>query len=210
MNLKLFFVFFSLTSSLARAETESINLSSTEERQAKTYTVAAQLLGYGPAASDLKGLHLGYFIDANTQWQLELLYGENPLIWGSSGHFIQSFLASTHLKLFTGNSFYIKLGLDYRHIKYRYEDPVLGSAYERTTFMGDSLGPSFTIGTQWQWSSLTLGVDWVGLSFPLLWQIETSSITGSVPNNQRRDKYEDRLLKENVLILSRLFIGASF
>ncbi len=172
--------------------------------------MAAQIVGYGPAASELKGVHLGYFVDPNTQLQLEITGGTNPLIWGSSGHSITSYVVGTHVKLFTGNSFYLKLGIDYRRIDYRYEDPVLGSNYEKTSFLGNTLGAAFLIGNQWQWQNFTFGADWIGLSGPLVWQIESSGSVGTNPNIRRRDKDEDRYLKENVIILSRLFVGASF
>ncbi|MBC7421331.1 MAG: hypothetical protein H7328_11435 [Bdellovibrio sp.] len=183
---------------------------SAANRQDKKYLVAAQLLGYGPAASDLKGLHLGYYVDPNTIFQMELTMGSNPLIWGSSGYTILSYVAGAHLKLFTGNSFYLKLGLDYRRIDYRYEDPVLGSSYEKIDFVGSSLGAAFTIGNQWQWSFYTFGVDWIGLSGPFVSQVNSSSTTGTQQNVRRRDKDEDRYLKENVIILSRIYVGACF
>lgn len=202
-------LFFGISVWAAKVKIDSLGTSEIN-RQDKDFSLTAQVFGHGPAASVMQGLHLGFFIDPDSLITVELVSGENPLIWSSSGFTIKSFSASTHYKQFVGNTFYFKGGLDYKRVDYRYEDSFFGSSYEKTSFAGNSFGLGTSIGNQWQWSVFTFGFDWIGISMPFATQLESSSSTGTSPNLQRLDRDQTRYLKDNILVFMHAFLGASF
>lgn len=211
MNKSTVLLLFLFCSSLWAAK-DKIDSRGTSEiyRQDKDFSLTAQIFGHGPAASVMQGLHLGFFIDPDSLITVELVSGENPLIWSSSGFTIKSFSASTHFKRFFGNTFYLKAGLDYKRVDYRYEDSFFGSSYEKTSFIGNSFALGASLGNQWQWSVFTFGFDWIGISMPFVSQLESSSSIGTSPNQQRLDRDQTRYLKDNILVFMHAYLGASF
>lgn len=183
---------------------------SVKNRKAKEYSIALQLFGFGPTASITNGIHAGYFIDSNSLLQVEILAGNDPVIWGTGRYTISSYSVGTYYKLFMTPTFYIKLGTDFKNVRYKYEDDRTGGTEERTEFTGNSLGGHFSVGHQWQWQNFTFGFDWIGISAPFISQIQSTFTGGATPNQRRLDGDQSRYLKDNIIIILHGYLGASF
>ena len=74
---------------------------------------------------------------------------------------------SMDVKIFTGNSFYVKPGIYYRKqtdvLSWIYNSSADNWAANEKAEIED-IGINFRIGNQWQWDNFTLGCDWIGLS----------------------------------------------
>lgn len=63
-------------------------------------------------------------------------------------------------KYFTGNSFYLAPEIYYLNYSENDKTPTLFDNENETV---KTVGLSFKIGNQWQWSNFTMGVDWIGI-----------------------------------------------
>lgn len=188
-------------------------------RQEKNYVLAAQLLGAGSAGVLQMGVIAGVHLDSNNIIQFEASGGSlknsafitNPSI-GDGVRTVDGYSAGVHFKHFTGNSFYFKTGVDYRHVKYRYEGNWPFSSNDDYNFEGDGFVGTFVIGNQWQWSNFTLGCDWVGITVPLSHNIQNKSIesgSSTYAQNDMNDRQDQYLNKIQIQGL-RLYLGATF
>lgn len=198
--------------------------SSEHNRINKKFETSAILLGSGPnATGGNSGISIGYYFDLNKMIILEgtgnthnqngnAFYSSSSSGGNISSHaFTKTSSYGIHFKHFTGNSFYYRIGADYRTVEYKYN-----FQSEEMGFNGDSITASFYIGNQWQWDSFTLGCDWVGLSAPISSKIK-DSYKNSAAQTHDADYYDRKLNREtddyikNINInLLRFYLGASF
>ncbi len=191
--------------------------SSRHHRIDKDYQATALVFGIGPSVSKTYGVHFGKYLDIDSVLLLEITGGTND--WSSSNYSgtsgtkqeISSSSIGLHYKHFTGNSFYLRIGADYRILKYK--NTSLNSDLTRDTrsFEGDSIAANFQIGNQWQWESFTLGCDWIGYSAPLTSNIRNFEVVSSLDYEHRWAKEDaDMYIKKGHFNLLRFYMGTSF
>ncbi len=195
--------------------------SSEFNRMNKKYEAFVILTGSGPNSLATTGLSLGYHYTMNDLFILEGTGGRYAdgfsfLSNGKSNTDLTAQSFGFHFKQFTGNSFYYRVGLDYRNLTYKYSyGPNASSQFEEAGFKGESLAASFYIGNQWQWENFTLGCDWIGVSAPIYSQIkdEYKNSEAQLRNNYYDDKlnnYYDVFVKRINANVLRFYLGASF
>lgn len=188
--------------------------SSEFNRMNKNFSLTYMAFGVGPSRSGSIGVTLGVFLDRNSQIDLELISGRpaytNWFSW--SEYEIKTSSAGLHFKHFVGNSFYFRVGADYRKVDYRYtyRDILTNNILSENKFEGDSVTATIVIGNQWQWETFTLGCDWFGYALPVTSTIKSESISGSKPDTRYQKEDQDWLLKNNTAIALRFYLGASF
>lgn len=184
--------------------------SSRHNRMDKKYAGWVQLLGVGPSVSGSSGAAFGYFHTSDDIFFLELTKGSADSALASwNGYFnIDTKSVGVHWKHFTGNSFYLNTGLDFRSVDYEYSNSVTATTSE---FEATSTALSFAIGNQWQWDNFTMGCDWVGVSVPLTDDISKASITTGSTFEEDEFREDQKLFSEETHIqLLRFYLGASF
>lgn len=192
--------------------------SSAYHRLNKDYQLTALLTGVGPSISSTAGIQLSKHLSANNALLVETTTGTNN--WSSKdiadtkyGYNIDISTSSVgvHFKHYSGNSFYTRIGGDYRTVKYRVSYIYQGQEDLRN-FDGDSVAANIQIGNQWQWESFTLGCDWIGYSLPISSNVKNSRVSSStLEYDQRRLKEDSEVLVKGAhLNLLRFYIGASF
>lgn len=187
--------------------TDILEDSSEHRRMHKSYALTAQLVGYTVAPIPAAGINFGMHLDRNSLVQVEASSGTLP-------YFFFNLNASTvgaNYKRFFGNSFYGKIGVDYRSISisdinlfYTHEQGTIGEA--------DSLVANLAIGNQWQWENFTLGCDWIGVNPPLA-VLKTSYRTDTDLKASDRDELDrswNQLAKVTSWQFLRFYLGASF
>lgn len=192
--------------------------SSAHNRIEREFQVTAQLTGIGPSLSGSTGLQFGLFLDRNSLVVFELtkgtLWSESSLSSSRTGstYDITTNSLGVHYKKFTGNSFYYRIGGDYRTVNYDYQFVWTASPTDTRHFKGTSLAATFVIGNQWQWENFTLGCDWVGLTMPLTSSVSDRRVvsTDMDYDNKRVDDDIDLYTKNTSLNLLRFYLGASF
>jgi len=181
--------------SIVKAPTKAIFEGSSEHnRIGKKFSVVAQLFGAGPSNSGSQGLSASYFLSRNTQVLIEAMgNSSNVGFWGSR-YEVKTNSAGVHLKHFTGNSFYLRTGIDYRTVDYKYNyNSIFGSDYYvKRSFKGNSLAAALAIGNQWQWGNFTLGCDWIGLSAPVASTVYDEKLEGNIDSYDRNKQEDDR------------------
>jgi hypothetical protein len=196
--------------------------SSEANRINKNAMVTLSLTGFGPNMAPATTLTGGIFLDRN---KLLLIEGKNgnsavsrSYTESYNGVVINEGSADAkisqiggHYKQFVSNSFYFKTGLDYSRVDFKY-DFKISSTNRTTSFDGDALIASFTIGNQWQWQNFTLGADWIGLSSPLASRINNQSISSSASETDKKEFEDDKkmYLTGGSFTALRFYIGASF
>ena len=176
--------------------------SSEYNRMNKNYVVTAQLYGYGPVSGRGVGLTLGRFLDRNSLVLLEGLRNTTESEF-SSTESIKNYSLGVHFKKYEKNSFYWRMGGDYRTTSYNINN---GST---RAFESESLNFTAAIGSQWYWRSFTLGVDWVGASVPLYSKIKSESATG-VYTLANLDDDKKKYTTETTYIFTRFYLGIAF
>jgi hypothetical protein len=189
--------------------------SSEYNRLGKTFTATVQLWGAGPTSALTQGLAAGYFLDRNTILSLEVTNNGSNSHFQGSGYDLEATSVGLHLKRFVGNSFYLKLGIDQRQVKSKYNwnySSEFSEASEVREFEGQSTAASFAIGNQWQWSGFTMGCDWFGLVLPISSQITREYLSSSTKDydRSRLKESEDQQLKNTIAQGLRFYLGASF
>ncbi len=203
--------------------------SSEANRIGKVFSANYIAGGVGPNLSFGPGLSLGYHINSNQIVLLELRSSalKGRLLTSSSlsnvleEDWSENYTGSSqdigvHLKQFTSNSFYFRLGIDYHtaniriyesdFVKYRDLD---GEA----RIKGNAINGSFAIGNQWQWANFTLGVDWIGFALPLTSKVSTNNngrFNYESDNERYYQQVKETYLAGNSVILLRTYLGASF
>lgn len=224
MSLKALTLSFTLISATAFADNIKIVDSPSAEtiyrdssafnRMNKNFSLTYMAFGIGPSRSGSIGLTLGVFLDRNSEIDFEVISGRpaysNWFSW--SEYDIKTNSAGIHYKYFVGNSFYFRLGADYRTVDYRYtsRDIFSGSTLSENKFKGDSVTATILIGNQWQWENFTLGCDWIGVVLPITSRVQSESVEGPSPDSRYLEDDKDWLLKNTMTMGLRFYLGASF
>ena len=200
--------------------TSELRLNSTKNRANKKFTVSGEVLGIGPSGVYGQGVNLGMFLNDSSVLLVELNGGKNIvshgflLTWGDSVT-QEGYSVGVHYKKFTGNSFYVKFGGDYRSIDHNYTNENWlfsnGSGATRQ-FTGESLAAAFAFGNQWQMENFTIGCDWFGLEVPLASKVKNVRYDANASDFDRKDNREDirRYVTGVGYTLLRFYLGASF
>jgi hypothetical protein len=189
--------------------------SSAFNRLQKNFSINYMAFGFGPNPAGSVGLNFGFFLDRNSLIDFEYTAGRplNYVNWKYSEYDVNARSYGVHYKLFTGNSFYVRGGVDYRMVDYLYKTRDFSTSIEnsRSAFKGSSLNATFLIGNQWQWENFTLGCDWIGLTVPLSTQIDSESFTttSTYTSSTLKDD-QDYYLKRQVTMGLRFYLGATF
>jgi hypothetical protein len=178
--------------------------------------------GLGPGYSRSQGLSTGIYLSDDSLILVDVIGGRGFSSRSYSATDGTSTISGesetdhlglgVHYKLFAGNSFYVRSGVDLMNIKYRYDHTSLfGSSY-KSQFDANVLFGQVAIGNQWQIDNLTIGCDWVGLAMPLVANVENKSIKGNFDNFDAEDLNEDINIYTKIsgLLLLRLYVGGSF
>jgi hypothetical protein len=156
----------------------------------------------------------------NPRYTLELGYLQSDFHFFSLEY--HTHLASSRLKMFLGNTFYVLAGLGYASINaansYYVSSSSAGSSrvtdvsYETNLLIGE-----VALGNQWQWSNFTLGCDWVGFLTPLAKlsentrKHETQGNGGFVSSDEKDDADHFGSISSHTMIETvRLYLGWSF
>lgn len=75
------------------------------------------------------------------------------------------YIYSIGIKVFTGNSLYLKPGLFYGTYRSDYQFNFFD--LEKNSYQRKDIGGSIAIGNQWQWKRLTFGIEWLGINSSL-------------------------------------------
>ncbi|MDG0817129.1 hypothetical protein [Bdellovibrio svalbardensis] len=184
--------------------------SSEHNRMDKKWTAQWQLFGAGPNGTSESAIIGGYHLDRNSVVQLEVGSGgiSGNSIFIDDKYELSGSTVGLHYKKFFGNSFYAKIGLDYRSVTYKYKYPFTGN---QEGFTGESLGAGLVIGNQWQWENFTLGCDWIGLSLPFASTVKSETLTSS--DSFYRDELnsaQQRYLRNGFAQALRFYVGYTF
>ena len=152
------------------------------------------------AYSKVSGSELGleYYLDRNKAVQLELFTGRAVFadtineIFGDKSRTEASGVILSY-KHYTGNSFFIRGGIDYKqHDYYRLERDFFDkTVIGETSFAAESVGLIVSIGNQWQIENLTLGFDWIGFSAPIYTRL------GTIKNTFAESDYHTKYFKDD-------------
>lgn len=189
--------------------------SSAFHRIDKSFTLHYMAFGIGPSRSGSIGGTFGFFLDRNSEIDIEVINGR-PYTYGfffGSEYDIKTNSFGVHYKHFAGNSFYYRGGIDYRNVDYShtsYDILTPSNVYSRENFKGNSMTATFVIGNQWQWDNFTLGCDWFGIALPFTSQVDSESVGGSNPSQKNLKDEEENFLKKETSTSLRFYLGASF
>lgn len=196
--------------------------SSEYHRMGDKVNINVNVAGLGPGYSRSQGLSTGIYLSDDSLILVDVIGGRgfSSRSYAATDGFstisgenkVDHLGLGVHYKLFTGNSFYVRSGVDLMNIKYRYDHTSLfGDSYQ-SQFDANVLFGQVAIGNQWQVDNLTIGCDWVGLAVPIASNIENKSIKGSFDNFDADDLKEDINIYTKIsgLLLLRLYVGGSF
>ncbi len=182
-------------------------------RTDKKFTLHALLIGVGPNPSISSGIGAGMFLDRNSLVDIEYVSGR-PYDWYGfyTDYEIVTKSYGVHYKRFVSNTFYFRVGADYRQVDYRYTSRSLfsSSIYSENKFNGESVVGTIVIGNQWQFENFTLGCDWFGVALPVTRSIKSESSTGTNPDTVKLSDDEDRYVRKTTAMGLRFYLGASF
>lgn len=197
--------------------------SSQYHRMNKKYFLGAQILGAGPTASITSGVIGGYYLDLNSLVTVELLSGSigpNSLGSTTSSQISSSISRQSarsigvHFQKFSENSFFWKLGGDYRlsEWKYSYSDSLTPANNSSSTYSGNSITLSGSIGNSWQWENFTMGCEWIGFAYPILSSSPKNDISAVLSPDERSSFDRDINTQQKNMVYQSLhfFIGASW
>lgn len=200
-------------------------------REDKRWEATFQPIGFSVLPIPSMGLNAGYYLNPDLIIQLELSSGQSDLAVKSSSDTssissdITAKTVGVNAKYFTGNSFYFKGGLAYRQIglknlNYTSGVSTLSSSSASQTKISisdmgsvDSAAAELSIGNQWQWSTFTIGCDWLGVMVPLAVVKIDDRITTSGMSSADRKSLQDAwttLGKATSVQIGRFYLGASF
>lgn len=176
--------------------------SSEQNRLGKKWTLQGQLFGAGPTGSSEKALIAGYFLNANSLMQTELGLSSVGDVAYSSPRI------GLHYKRFFGNSFYAKVGVDYRYVDYQTTNGYTGGD---ENFQGQSLAAGLVVGNQWQWDSFTLGCDWIGYSLPFASNVIVENYASNNPlHREELQDAQKKYLENGAAQALRFYVGYTF
>jgi hypothetical protein len=166
------------------------------------------------------GLKLGYFLKPD--YVLEYSTNTTTNLGGTS-----DINQSVMVRSFLGNSFNIAMGVNNRREKIEFQTDklvsVFDSAIQRSSdanitgiknhITATDYGIQVFLGNQWQWSYVTLGIDWVGYYHPLK-TLENKLVQEISYKGGRNDRRESQLKQGKNLdpsvSLIWLYLGISF
>lgn len=135
----------------------------------KSMLITIQVVGIGPSPGYAQsGATIGKYLTADSLMTIEFTKGRgSSLNWFYSDYDISTFSAGLGYSKFVANSFYYRLGADYRTVDYRYtsRDLFTSAIVREDKFKGESVVATLAIGNQWQWENFTLGCDWIGYQY---------------------------------------------
>lgn len=183
---------------------------SEEEREDKKYFVTLAPLGL-EFETRSASIDAGIYLDSNSTLSLQYtqllvassttLIGdsddrsdESQELWDDAG---KGFALSINYKKFVTRTFYLRPSIYYRSQKIVIStSESFGSLVDSEAGSIHDSGLSFRIGNQWQWSKLTIGCDWVGVSQLLV-------------TFDRSGNLEDDNISTNLSLLNA-YVGMSF
>ena len=181
--------------------------SSEHRRMNKDYTLTAQLTGFAVSPVPAAGVNFGLFLDRNSMLQAEFSKGTLPIYFFN----MNATTLGANYKRFFGNSFYGKIGMDYRsisasdiHTGYTTQSGTIGEA--------ESVVANLAIGNQWQWENFTMVCDWIGVNPPIA-VLKTTYNPGTNLNDSDRadlEKSWNNIAKVTRYQFLRFYLGASF
>jgi len=189
--------------------------SSEHQRIDKDYLLALQV--GGAAVSPVYGtaLTFGTYLNRNSILQFEISKGTTTIQGDSTTKSTTAFdlgasTAGVNYKHFFGNSFYTKLGADYRQITLSNFDSFFVNI-DGVVGEVNSLTASLAIGNQWQWENFTMGCDWFGIN-PVLMTLGSKyeNTATNAEDKKSLDKAWDNLAKVTSAQVLRLYLGTSF
>ena len=188
--------------------------SSEQHRINKKFQISAQLFGANPTATAGSGVNIGYFIDRNSMIIAEVTSSDSESTFIGSSYDVKGSSVGVHYKIFIGNSFYVRAGVDQRHVDYQYQyDSIFGTGYSTSSsFKVDSTAASLVIGNQWQWDNFTLGCDWIGFTSPFSHKFseEKFSANADAIDHDRHESDKKYYGETTVGQGLRFYLGASF
>ena len=106
------------------------------------------------------GTEISYFLEPNSAIYIKYSNDDEDIRSG----FENTALVKLGLKKFKSNSFYYKVGAYHlsSNTKHYVKDSSNNYKSVKSTF--SELGISGSIGNQWQWENLSVGVDWLGIN----------------------------------------------
>ena len=158
------------------------------------------------------GAEVGYYLTPNRVLEADFLQSSFAFLGTES----KINLATARFKWFLNNSFYLQFGAGIRQM-----EAIDDSSYFSTAFNLESYSSKFSavhgiaevgLGNRWQFSSFTIGCDWVGYVVPLAKLSSSESFSGAVSDDQKtkdRSNFEKEAGAGNLLLL-RLHLGMSF
>lgn len=176
------------------------DLNSRQNRQELKYQLIVGSENKTNTVGPANFFEIGYFFSSQQMLNLKYVTYKGTYNSPLSKHQQLEFLG----KIFSGNSFYTKLGAFYRKGDYRpssYYYPYDGSEY----IPYYEYGVKLSIGNQWQWKSLTIGSDWIGIDRNI-----KSNRYDFNANTERSSRNKDTSNNEIKVNLLSLYIGASF
>ncbi len=204
MNLKLLLVTIFLCSSLGLADT------SDQIRGQKSGYIAISPLLFTVETIGYGGIKAGcFFSEAIT---LEL-HRDQTTSLGGRYDIQQTFMS---LMYYTGNSFFLRLGVGNRKIQHdlRYENEVYYHEYEGpdVVLKTNVVGGVFGLGNRWQLGRLTIGGDWFSLFIPSQIINKRRAIYGT--NLENLEELEEKSLNRQrsigTIIFPQFIIGMAF
>ncbi|HEX7675336.1 MAG TPA: hypothetical protein VF412_14270 [Bdellovibrio sp.] len=177
-------------------------------RQSKNLTMQIQPVGIGAIGTNESEFILGFHLDGNNILQIEAGIGRSDFAlnkWDGQSEdkeLLKGQSVGFHYKHFLGNSLYVKAGADYREIKYQGEV----TSPDFANIEGTSGVASVLIGSQWQWTTLTIGCDWIGGGIPFAQYYSSTYGNSSSAIADAKKKYLETAFLEGM----RIYVGASF
>lgn len=199
----------------------SINLkaenTSQSARSKQGIYLALNLGGYGPSPNLVFGGTLGLYLSTNIILDFEYLGGTAGSTSTNLFDYatVQTNSKMITLKVFTGNSFYFRLGAGIKGLNYNLESISVTNSSIRTfqgSYKGEANFGFLAIGNQWQMSNFTIGCDWIGYSPILNWKVdnEVQNSTISTYYSDLIEADKKNFLKTAQPIVTRFYIGFSF
>jgi len=210
---------FLCSSSGFAAEAGSSDISkwgySEARRQDMSYELIAQPVGIGPATTFSNAVTFGYFLEPNSLLELEYLKGQSFVFLGDLFDSLKKDVQTIGIynKKFLGNTFYLRYGVNYRTVDYRYSSAnwFNSTSSEEYSFKATTFAMSLGLGNQWQWGSgFTLGCDWLSLEAPFGTQLSSENYSGSRATLDELHSREDLMSKDIGVNLVHFYLGASF
>ena len=194
----------------AQADNEEKQPNSHDNRMNKKWGFVGQVGNYTIVNRNTVGGGAGvmYYLNADHVLSVEMGIGTN-YDWLSSvgGDTVnsQDSRLGVYDKIFFGNSFYLKGGLEASHVHYKVNHYPLWASNSVQTADVDLFSVFLGLGNHWQKEHFTIGCDWVGAVIPFANANYTEKDEGGTPYWN----LQERLLQPGI-IAARVYIGASF